>query len=202
VPDLEVRKHTRQLPALAAEEVGPAVASDAQVAAPQELFAGGKRSAAAIFAPAAPAAAESDSDDPAPKRKKEPVKALGGGARGSAAGVVKADEELSRAELRARRARKKRKGMGAAAGKAARLAAFETARLARREAQEKAGFAVKDKEKGGRGGAAPAGRSEFGRSSKVFARLQEGAEAAKATAGQRVKAKAKEQGVRASAFKL
>ena len=184
VADLEVSK--RDVPALAMEEVAPSIVSAAALRAPEEVYAGGAGAGKAA-----------------------------GGVRGSAAGGVKAEEELGREERSARRAKKKRKGMAAGRENEAKRRAVARERDARESAAVAAGFKAREApaaqtQRAPRGGAE---RSEFAKSTKVFARLQESAEEAKAdaasggalTAAKRLKDKTKAQqggAFKASALKL
>ena len=133
-------------PALEAEEVAPAMASDASRKAPEEIFAGGENR---------------------------------GGARGSAAGDVKSEGELSKEERKAARAKRKRKAK--AVGEERERVKVKRARAAeaKEKAAEEAGFTRKAP-KVSMLAAAPAGgrsKSEFAKSSKVFGMLQEAKEA-------------------------
>lgn len=165
------------MPALTLEELAPAAVSTAELRAPREVYAGGVGAGKAA-----------------------------GSARGSAAGTVKADEELTREEKAARRARKKRKGMGAAKEKEERMAAVGRKRAAQDAAAVAAGFALKEAPAAR---LAPRGeRSAFGKSSQVFGALQEAKEAEAAggmTAAKRLKERTKAAmggGFKAAALKL
>ena len=133
-------------PALEAEEVAPAMASDASRKAPEEIFAGGENR---------------------------------GGARGSAAGDVKSEGELSKEERKAARAKRKRKAKAVGEERERVKAKRARAAEAKEKAAEEAGFTRKAP-KVSMLAAAPAGgrsKSEFAKSSKVFGMLQEAKEA-------------------------
>ena len=133
-------------PALEAEEVAPAMASDASRKAPEEIFAGGENQ---------------------------------GGVRGSAAGDVKSEGELSKEERKAARAKRKRKAKAVGEERERVKAKRARAAEAKEKAAEEAGFTRKAP-KVSMLAAAPAGgrsKSEFAKSSKVFGMLQEAKEA-------------------------
>ena len=145
-------------PALEAEEVAPAMASDASRKAPEEIFAGGEGR---------------------------------GGARGSAAGDVKSEGELSKEERKAARAKRKRKAKAVGEERERVKAKRARAAEAKEKAAEEAGFTRKAP-KVSMLAAAPAGgrsKSEFAKSSKVFGMLQEAKEADGAGLGGKAKSK-------------
>ena len=123
----------------------------------------------------------------ASRKAPEEVFAGGGGAggtRGSAAGAVKADGELTKEDRKASRAKRKRKAK--AVGQERERIKTKKARAAeeKEKAAEEAGFARKVP-KVSMLAAAPAGgrvKSDFSKSSKVFSMLQEAKDADEAKA--------------------
>ena len=102
-----------------------------------------------------------------------------GGVRGSAAGDVKADAELTKEERKAARAKRKRKGKAVSNERERVKAKREREKEAKEKAAEDAGFTRKAP-KVAMLAAAPAGgrsKSEFSKSSKVFGMLQEAKDA-------------------------
>ena len=102
-----------------------------------------------------------------------------GGARGSAAGDVKADAELTKEDRKAARAKRKRKAKAVGNERERAKAKREREKEAKEKAAEDAGFTRKAP-KVAMLAAAPAGgrsKSEFSKSSKVFGMLQEAKEA-------------------------
>ena len=130
----------------------------------------------------------------ASRKAPEEVFAGGGGAggvRGSAAGDVKAEAELTKTEKKAMRAKKKRKNK--AAGQERERVKTKRARLTeeKEKAAEEAGF-VRKAPKVAMLASQPAGgrsKSEFAKSSKVFTMLQDQKEADAAGRGGKVKNK-------------
>ena len=102
-----------------------------------------------------------------------------GGARGSAAGDVKADAELTKEDRKAARAKRKRKAKAVGNERERAKAKREREKEAKEKAAEDAGFTRKAP-KVAMLAAAPAGgrsKSEFSKSSKVFGMLQEAKDA-------------------------
>ena len=102
-----------------------------------------------------------------------------GGVRGSAAGDVKADAELSKEDRKAARAKRKRKAKAVGNERERVRTKREREKEAKEKAAEDAGFTRKAP-KVAMLAAAPAGgrsKSEFSKSSKVFGMLQEAKEA-------------------------
>ena len=114
-----------------------------------------------------------------------------GGQRGSAAGNIKADDELTKEERKAGRAKRKRKSKAVREEKERVKSQRDRQREAQLKAQEDAGFTRKAP-KVAMLAAAPAGgksKSDFSKSSKVFGMLQEAKEADAARGGPLKKSK-------------
>jgi U3 small nucleolar RNA-associated protein MPP10 len=114
-----------------------------------------------------------------------------GGQRGSAAGNIKADDELTKEERKAGRAKRKRKSKAVREEKDRIKSQRDRQREAQLKAQEEAGFTRKAP-KVAMLAAAPAGgksKSDFSKSSKVFGMLQEAKEADAARGGPLKKSK-------------
>ena len=128
----------------------------------------------------------------ASRKAPEEVYAGGGGAggvRGSAAGDVKADGELSKEEKKSLRAKKKRKNKAAGLEKERLKTKRARVTEAKEKAAEEAGFTRKAP-KVAMLAAQPAGgrsKSEFSKSSKVFTMLQDQKDADAAGRGGKVK---------------
>ena len=108
-----------------------------------------------------------------------------GGVRGSAAGAIKADEELTKEERKAGRAKRKRKSKAVREEKDRVKSKRDREREAQNKAAEDAGFTRKAP-KVSMLAAAPAGgrsKSEFSKSSKVFGMLQDAKDADAARGG-------------------
>ena len=108
-----------------------------------------------------------------------------GGVRGSAAGALKADEELTKEERKAGRAKRKRKSKAVREEKERVKSKRDREREAQNKAAEDAGFTRKAP-KVSMLAAAPAGgrsKSEFSKSSKVFGMLQDAKDADAARGG-------------------
>jgi len=114
-----------------------------------------------------------------------------GGQRGSAAGNVKADDELTKEERKAGRAKRKRKSKAVREERDRVKSQRDRQREAQLKAEEEAGFTRKAP-KVAMLAAAPAGgksKSDFSKSSKVFGMLQEAKEADAARGGPLKKSK-------------
>lgn len=114
-----------------------------------------------------------------------------GGQRGSAAGNIKADDELTKEERKAGRAKRKRKSKAVREEKERVKSQRDRQREAQLKAQADAGFTRKAP-KVAMLAAAPAGgksKSDFSKSSKVFGMLQEAKEADAARGGPLKKSK-------------
>jgi U3 small nucleolar RNA-associated protein MPP10 len=114
-----------------------------------------------------------------------------GGQRGSAAGAVKADDELTKEERKAGRAKRKRKSKAAQEEKDRVKAKRDRAREAQHKAEEDAGFTRKAPKVAmlAVGSAAGKSKSDFSKSSKVFGMLQDAKDADAARGGVAKKSK-------------
>ena len=114
-----------------------------------------------------------------------------GGQRGSAAGAVKADDELTKEERKAGRAKRKRKSKAVQEEKDRVKAKRERAREAQHKAEEDAGFTRKAPKVAmlAVGSAAGKSKSDFSKSSKVFGMLQDAKDADAARGGVAKKSK-------------
>jgi len=101
-----------------------------------------------------------------------------GGQRGSAAGFIKADEELTKEERKAGRAKRKRKSKAVRDQKELEKARRDREREAQHKAEEDAGFTRKAPKVAmlAVGSAAGKAKSDFSKSSKVFGMLQDAKE--------------------------
>ena len=108
-----------------------------------------------------------------------------GGQRGSAAGFLKADEELTKEERKAGRAKRKRKSKAVHEEKEVAKAKRDREREAQHKAEEDAGFIRKAPKVAmlAVGSAAGKAKSDFSKSSKVFGMLQDAKEQEAARGG-------------------
>ena len=114
-----------------------------------------------------------------------------GGQRGSAAGNVKADDELTKEERKAARAKRKRKSKAVREEKDRVKSKRDREREAQHKAEEEAGFVRKAPKVAmlAVGSAAGKSKSDFSKSSKVFGMLQDAKEADAARGGATKKSK-------------
>ena len=114
-----------------------------------------------------------------------------GGQRGSAAGNVKADDELTKEERKAARAKRKRKSKAVREEKDRVKSKRDREREAKHKAEEEAGFVRKAPKVAmlAVGSAAGKSKSDFSKSSKVFGMLQDAKEADAARGGPAKKSK-------------
>ncbi len=114
-----------------------------------------------------------------------------GGQRGSAAGNVKADDELTKEERKAARAKRKRKSKAVREEKDRVKSKRDREREAQHKAEEEAGFVRKAPKVAmlAVGSAAGKSKSDFSKSSKVFGMLQDAKEADAARGGPAKKSK-------------